>query len=360
MEVIKINKKITFIIGSMRRGGAERVISLLANHYAEKNWEVNILTLLNNKVQYKLHSNVNVIDFSSNLSRILMFPKWVYSIRKYFIENNPDKVVSFVARINIITLLSSLGLDLDIIISERNDPKSDGRSIIVKALTFILYRLARIVIFQTKSAKSYFPQYIQSNSLIISNPIEIKKSASDIKKKKIVSVGRLESQKNHKLLIDAFNIVHKSYPKYELYIYGEGILKGELLQQIENYNLLEKVFLKGNVSNIHEHISDAEMFVLSSDYEGLSNALLESMFMGIPSISTNCAGSNEVIINEENGLLVPIGEMEPLADAMIYLIENEELRRKISTNSIKLKENFKLDIIMDKWEIAIENRREEE
>lgn len=360
MEVIIIDKKITFMIGSMRRGGAERVISLLANFYAEKNWEVDIITLLNNKVQYNLHSNVNVIDFSSHQNRILSIPKWLYNIRKYFMKNKPDKVVSFVARINIITLLSTLGLDLDIVVSERNDPNSDGRSYIIDILTFILYKLANKVIFQTNRAKSYFPKNIQDNSLIITNPIQIKKDASFYKNKKIVSVGRLESQKNQKLLIKAFSIVSRSYPEYSLYIYGEGVLKEELLLQIENYNLEDKVYLPGNVVNIHEEISDAEMFVLSSDYEGLSNALLEAMLMGIPSISTNCAGSNEVIINGENGLLVPIGEEEPLAKAIITLIENEDLRVKLSNNTVKLKEEFSLDKIMYKWVKAIENRSEED
>lgn len=344
-------KKIAFIIGSMRRGGAERVISILANDYADRGWEVQIITLLDNRNDYVLKDSINVINITDNSkSRIQQLPIWLIELRRVFKKFDPDVIVSFIARINILSLISSLGLNKKVTISERNDPKSDGRTLIVKMATYILYPLSEAIVFQTNWARSCFPKYIQRKGVIIPNPVEIRVKATDKKENKIVAVGRLIEQKNHKLLINAFSKVLEVYPDYKLYIYGEGRLRNELTNQIKNLNLTNSIFLPGNVLNIHEKISDAKLFVLSSDYEGLSNALLEAMMMGIPCISTSCAGSNEIINDGENGLLVPIGSEEKLADAMELLILNQKLASQLSKEALKTSRVFDSKNIICKWE----------
>jgi len=329
------SKRIAFVIGSMGRGGAERVISILANFYASEGWTVDILTLLDDRNEYDLNKNIFVRPICiKGRSRITQLPNWLLSIRKYVNKKKPDVIVSFIARINIITIIACLGLKQRIIISERNDPSADGRSVLVKIATYMLYPLADHIVFQTKWAKSCFSKRIQKKSVIIPNPISVSVSASNEKKRKIVAVGRLIEQKNHTMLINAFKKVHDEYPEYKLYIYGEGKLRDTLTSQIQELGLTECVFLPGNVSNIHEEIADAEMFVLSSNYEGLSNALLEAMMMGLPCISTNCAGSNEVIKHEKNGLLVTIGSEEELSKAMKIIIQDPELAKRIRHNSL--------------------------
>ncbi|NPV51421.1 MAG: glycosyltransferase family 4 protein [Candidatus Methanofastidiosum sp.] len=348
-------KRIVFLIGSMGRGGAERVISILANSYAERGWKVDILMLLNSRCDYELNHNVNVIPIcNENKSRIRQLPNWISSIRKYVIENKPDRIVSFIARINIITILSCIGLKQRIIVSERNDPTADGRSIFVRLATHLLYPFVDCVVFQTKWAQSCFSKRIQNKSVIIPNPIHVTGLASNTKEKKIVAVGRLVEQKNHAMLIRAFKKVHDNYPEYKLYIYGEGKLRDALVKQIKELGLTNAVFLPGNVSNIHEKIADAEMFVLSSNYEGLSNALLEAMMMGLPCISTDCAGSNEVIQNGENGILVRVGSEEELIEAIKLLISDYNIRSKISEGAVKSSTNFNADIIVKKWQEIIE------
>lgn len=349
------NKRITFVIGNMQRDGAERVISILANYYCKKGWIVDIVTLLDCKCEYDLNENISLIPIcrkNKSYYRNIIF--WIKGIRKYVKSKKPERIVSFFARINILTLIACLGLKIRIIISERNDPAADGRSYFLRAATFIMYKFADGVVFQTLWAQSCFPKNIINKSSLIPNPIKVSACASEIKKKKIVSVGRLELQKNQSMLINAFNKIHDNYPEYTLHIYGEGKLRWTLTKQIQFLEIEEYVFLPGNVPDIHENIADAEMFVLSSDYEGLSNALLEAMMMGLPCISTDCAGSNEVIQNNVNGLLTPIGDADKLAECMKRLINDKEFSYKISKESQITSRKFHIDTVIRKWESIIE------
>lgn len=350
MTNVGMERRIAFVLGSMGRGGAERVVSLLANEFATQGWAVHILTLLDDRVDYELHDGVKVIPLcGGGRSRVQQLPHWIYRVRQHVRSTKPEVVVSFVARVNIVTLVACFGLRQRVIISERNDPAGDGRSLIVKFVTRLLYPMANCVVFQTRWAQSCFPKRIQRLSAIIPNPIRVHVESCRVDSKKIVSVGRLVEQKNHKLLIDAFSAVHERYPEYRLYIYGEGHLRQELEMQIRALGLSGTVFLPGVVPDVHSRIADAEMFVLSSDYEGLSNALLEAMMIGLPCISTDCAGSNEIIIHGENGLLVPVGDRVALAKAMITLIENPVLRLKVGDKSRDTVRRFNADEVLQEW-----------
>ncbi|MBY0158840.1 glycosyltransferase family 4 protein [Cytobacillus oceanisediminis] len=357
MQVTNSSNRIAFIIGSMGKGGAERVISILANRYASKGWEVDILMLLDDKCDYSLSNSINLIPIiKKGKSRFSQLPNWLSSIRKYVKNYKPNRIVSFVARINLITLLACLGLNQRILISERNDPAADGRSVFVRLSTYVLYSYSKAIVFQTKWAQSCFPKKIQKKGIIIPNPINVATGASKNKKKKLVSVGRLSEQKNQAMLIDAFAKVNEEHPEYQLFIYGEGHLRDLLSQQINELHLNDKVFLPGTVTNIHEVISDAEIFVLSSNYEGLSNALLEAMMMGLPCISTNCAGSNEIIKDEVNGLLIPIGDTERLTDTINKLITNKDFSSQLGNEAKTTAKMFDSKIVINKWENVIEQQ----
>lgn len=347
--------RISFVIGGMSRGGAERVISILANHYAQHGWQVDIIMMLLNKVEYQIDDRIHIIDMTQKTqNKIAGAPQWVMYFRKYVKETNPDIIVSFVARINIVVLLATLGMNKKIIISERNDPSMDGRSQFIAFATKILYSRAKKIVFQTRRAATHFPKKLQNNSVIIPNPISVDAVVSDKPKHKIVSVGRLAKQKNHQMLIDAFAEIVKKYPEYQLWIYGEGTLRSELEAYIQELQLQDKVFLPGNIPDIHQQISDAEMFVLPSNYEGLSNALLEAMMMGIPCISTTCAGSDEYINNGYNGLLVPIGDSRKMEVAIECLIEDDVFRYRIGKAGKRTVEQCDSQIVMRKWCKTIE------
>lgn len=351
-------KKITFILGSMARGGAERVISILSNYYAEKGYQTEIIVLLKNEVGYKLNETTKLIDFTGNKeSRLKRLPYWIKSIRGYVKENKPDVIVSFVARINLIVLHACKKLKSRVIVSERNDPKLDGRSIFVKLLTKKMYRRAEKVVFQTVRSKSYFKRL--TNGVIIPNPISVPVMATERKDGKIVAVGRLAAQKNQKMLISAFKKLSEKHDEAYLEIFGDGELKQSLMEQAERLGLSEKVTLMGNVLDVHERIKDASMFCLSSDYEGLSNALLEAMAIGIPCVSTNCAGADEYIEDGVNGFLVDVGDENTFAEKMIALYENKDMQEQFSQKSKQTSVEFSLGAVMNKWDEIIEEAANE-
>lgn len=345
---IEKSKKVCFIHVGMARDGAERVIAHLANNYAKQGYKVDIIMLLINICEYELHENIKVISYARpEKARFKNIWYWLKNIRNYVKKYKPNRIISFSMYINIFTLIACLGLKKNILISERNDPTSDGRNKIDIFLTKFLYRYADKIVFQTIRAQNSFSYSIKKKSKIIYNPIEVECYATSNKKNKIVTVGRLEKQKNQKLLIDAFSRINNN--EIILEIYGKGSLKKELYDYAVKLNIADRIIFKGNVNNVHECIKDAKVFVLSSDFEGLSNALLEAMMMGIPCISTRCAGSDEVIQNEKNGLLVELRDAENLAIAINRIIENPKLSKFLSENAKKTAINFKSSNVIKQW-----------
>lgn len=350
-------KSILFVTGSMAKGGAERVISILSDYYAKKGWKVKILMLIKKNVEYELNSNVDLLDFSRSKRGKFDTVRLVKEVKKYVKKNTPDAVVAFMGPIAIITWLACKGLHSRLIVSERIDPSMAHRKFIVKKLLNRVYAKSDCTVLQTRRAWNYFPASVKKNSVIIENPIRVQCYANENKSHRIVTAGRLTEQKNHKMLINAFEKIHMKYPEYKLEIYGEGPLRNELQQLIYAKELQSSVILAGSVSDLHVRMSDAEFFVLSSDYEGLSNALLEAMMMGLPCISTDCSGSDEAIQNGENGLLVPIGDTDKLAEAMLSLIENEALRIKLAKAAMQTSDKYKVDNIIQKWTEVIEGEK---
>ncbi len=348
----KSGNDILFVLNLMGRGGASRVISILANHYAKRGWNVSIL-LRRIDVAYPLDESIKIIEIGMRRKNHL---QWISSIRKYIKEHPNSIIVSFQSMMNIYSVIATRGKKVKLIISERNDIKLSSKRHIF-SIAKKLYPKADAIVFQSNKVMNYFNDDAKAKGHIILNPVSVTVSAKpDNKEKKIVNCGRLAPQKNQLLLIHTFSEVVKKYPDYNLYIYGEGKLRSTLISEIEKLGLRDKVFLPGNVADIHERISDAEVFVLSSDFEGLSNALLESMMMGLPCISTNCAGSDEIIVDGENGLLVPVNDMNSLYEAIIKLIENRELREKISRGAVLSSEQFKYENVISHWETVIDGQ----
>ncbi len=346
-------KRIAFIIGSMKRGGAERVISILANDYANKGWKTDIIMLLFGDVDYDLSPKIRLLDFSNKgTSRIKRLPYWFFSLRNYIKEYRPDVVLSFAARINIITMTSAFALGSNVIISERCDPRYDTRGNLARILSKLFYPKANKVIFQTEVEKEYYKGI--KNGIIIPNPINVSVYSSNNKEKKIVTAGRLDKQKNHRMLIQAFSYIAKDFPDYSLVIYGDGPLKDELLAQIRNVGLDNRVVIYDNIPDIHKKMSTSELFVMSSDFEGLSNSMLEAMMMGLPVISTDVSGAADYITNEENGLIVPTGDAGAMATAIRRMLSDDSFREKCGQNAKEVSRLVSKEVVLRKWHEALE------
>ena len=188
---------------------------------------------------------------------------------------------------------------------------------------------------------------------MIPNPVpqNLPEPYQGVRKKRIVSVARLEPQKNHRLLIEAFAEFLKDFPEYELHIFGIGELEEDLKAQVRELQLEDKIIFRGFSANVREEIIDSAMFVLSSDYEGISNSMIEALAMGVPVISTDCpvGGSRAYIENETSGLLVPVGDQAALCNAMKRIVADEKLAKKLSDNAVKIRETYALPKIADRF-----------
>ena len=347
--------KISFFIGGMRRGGAERVISILANDYCQRGWDVDIVLLLQNAVEYDLDSRIRIVDITKKAGGYLKnAPRWLGGIRKYLKERKPDRVVSFVGRINALVLTASVGMKLPIIISERNDPKHDGRGAFMQWYCNRIYHQAKAIVYQNEHEKSCFNKSLEQKGCIIPNPVSVaaEKTGSSIT---VATAGRLIEQKNQKVLVSAMAQVHKVYPDVKCRIYGEGNLRAPLQTQIEELGLQDVVSLEGNVKDIHQRLADCGIFALTSNFEGLSNALIEAMMVGLACITTDYPGARELITNGENGLVVPMNDADALAEAIIKLIENNNgCADTLAQQGKAFADRFRADVVLNQWHTVIE------
>lgn len=348
-------KEIMFVVTSMGRGGAERVVSILANHYASIGWKTHIVMLWYDYLDYKLDDRITIHKLSQKgKNQYLKIPILVLTLRKLIREISPTAVVSFIAQNNVISGFAVKGLDVRFIPSERIDPSTVQRNTLLKKLIDYTYEHSTLTVLQTKRAYNYFSPAIQKNSVVIYNPIDVSCSACEKREKSIVTAGRLEPEKNQQLLIKAFSKFSKNHPDYRLIIYGEGRLRQSLTELVDSLGISSLVDLPGNVSDIQEREAQAGMFVLSSDREGMSNALMEAMAIGLPCISTACSGSDELIEDGVNGILIPLRDENALVAAMNYYADNPEKANNIANESRQYSARFSVQSVIQKWESAIE------
>lgn len=342
--------KVVLVTAGMAGGGTERVIAVLANYLIEKKHAVTILMTSRDDVVYELHEDVRVVAIGkstggSPIKRV----KRILDLRQYFRQDKSQVIVSFGTETNLFSLLAHVGLKNKIIVSERNDPNQCG----YPHLRNLVYRMADRLIFQTEEARLCFPKKIAERGVVISNPLakNMVSGFTGERSHDIVAVGRLEPQKNHKMLLRAFALFHRKYPDYRLVLYGEGFLLEKLKALTGELCIADKVIFAGFAQEVEKKIQDAAMYVLSSDYEGISNSLMEAMALGLPVVSTDCpiGGSGLLITDKENGLLTPVGDAEAFAQAMGYIAENPERAAFMGKQAEYVKKEYSVESICQKW-----------
>ena len=350
MDAIK-GKKIVYFIGTLGNGGAERVVSILTRKLADMGEKVEIVLYYDSEPFYEIHPNVQItyVERETGSKNLLKNLIW---LRRYFIKN-ADLVISFLAQFNMIALAAVFAAGIPVIVADRNDPRHMPKQAPIRLARNLLYHLADLVVVQTQHNKEYFSKALQKKCRIIYNPVDLKEKQAlalrTEKKQRIVSVARLMKQKNQLMLIDAFAEVQKSFPDYILTIYGEGPFRDELQKRIEELGLVEQVELPGRVQNVFDSIADAELFVLSSDFEGMPNALIEAMCLGLPVISTRVSGASDLIENENNGLLTDVGDVKMLIRCMKRMLSDSELRKCCAEEAVKINQLLHTDYIVGQW-----------
>lgn len=343
---------ISFVIGSLRGGGAERVILNLAEKFVEAGHKTSILTITDNLCDYEVPEGVNTFFVKPPFSiRGLRLVSRMVALRNMSHRLENDVVISF-AGANVFVAFAFLGAKEKVILSERNDPQILPKGRMARKIRNISYKFADALVFQTNDAMKYFSYIDKTKKVIIKNPIgnNIPSNGNRVNEC-FINVGRLSEQKNQKLLIDAFAIVSQKYHDVRLKIYGKGPLETYLKHYIESKGLTDRVTLSGHSKILLEEIKNDRYFVLSSDYEGMSNALLEAMALNMTVISTDhpIGGAREVISNGENGILVPVKDVDALSEAMIMCLSDPEMADRMAISARYVKDELSLEKITRKW-----------
>jgi len=349
--------KISFVIGTMSSGGAERVISEMSNYWAKKGWDISIITIGVTKGQkdfYPLHSSIKRVNLSVKPSKFkINIPILLWKIRTFIKKDKPDIVISFITQSNIIMLLALIGIKVKKIISDRADPYQEKVGFLPKR---VIYPLCDTLVIQTDGVKKFYEKIPSLKVATIPNPISkptIEKSKSfNFNSPTIVAMGTLKKIKGFDILINAFANIHHKYPDWNLVVFGEGRDRLVLEELIEEHHLQNRFFLPGLIDNPRNTISDASIFVLSSLKEGFPNVLIEAMSVGLPCVSFDCNfGPSEIIDNNKNGILVETGNQKALQDALEKLINSKSLRDELGNRAKNDSMNkYYIDNIMKEWE----------
>lgn len=360
-------KKIVFHLNSLEQGGAERVVSNLANQLCREAYQVIVTTEWQGENEFALEENVRRVHVGllpsdekrSRISKVWRRHKY---LRDFLKKEKPDVVIAFAHKANYRALASTIGMKLPVIISVRTDPIGHYDALSDKIQIPLLFRRASGCVFQTEGQRDFFPEYVQQKSRIILNPVHDKYldvPTPESREKTVVQSGRLVDFKNQPMLISAFLKVHEKHPDYCLKIYGGDSGDGtrEILEKmIADHQAGEFVKLMGASDSLEKDLPNAAVYAFSSDWEGLPNALLEAMAMGLPIVATDCpcGGPRTVMTNEMDGLLVPIKDEEALAAGICRLIEDPELAGILGRNAREIRHRVNGQAIMGQWRNYIE------
>ena len=345
--------KIALFIGSLTGGGAERVTSNLANYLSNIKNDVTVITMSDCNKTYNLNNEVNHFKLlKSNERKNVVFDNILRykRLKQYVIEHQDIDcyIVMLPITIFMLTKLKKY-TNAKLIISERNNPKS--YKLYEKLIMKYAQRKCDGLVVQTQIIKDWYNiNNIEVIPNAINNEILINEERKNINNK-IVAVGRLNKQKNYPMMLKAFSVFSKKHPDYILEIYGQGKLEKSLKNLAKKLEISDKVFFKGYVKDVSAKIYNAKMFIMTSNFEGMPNALIEAMCLGLPCISTDCdgGGAKDLIQNMENGILIGKNDIKSLINSMEILSNNEMLANQIGLNAKKLIKVLNSNTIYKKW-----------
>ncbi|QRY68215.1 glycosyltransferase family 4 protein [Ensifer sp. PDNC004] len=352
--------RITIIVSALGAGGTEHVVSLVASHWARLGCAVTVITLEapTSAPYYRLDPRVAIerLDVpaqkAGKLRAAWLVARRLYRLRSTISRTRPDFVLSFLTRTNVLTLLATRGLRLPVIVSERNNPAVQPFGPFWKWLQLRLYPRAFALVTMTKGALDYFPPDVRRHGRVIANAINLptgwqKKRGNNV----LTAVGRLTEQKGFDLLLESFAKVASDHPEWKLVIWGEGEARKALEAQRDALGLAERVEMPGVTPKPGLWVETADLFVLSSRYEGWGIALLEAMAAGLPVVSYACDwGPTDMIAQGEDGILVENGNIDALATALSNLMADGPLRARLGANAEANVRRYDAEHILTQWD----------
>lgn len=354
---MKSVNKIVFIINVLEIGGAAKMIKCVADWSADWFQEVHMVSLFDNKLDEALNPNIvyHPLGIDINNNRFWRFQAAV-KLRKLVKEISPVIVCSFVSDVCVLARLSTLGLNIKFVSSERGNP--NNLSTLWKSLVSFAYQTSDACIFQLEQARDFFGKRVVDKSFVIPNVTEVKSlsSSTKVRKKTVVSAGRFVEEKRYDLLIRAFYEVNKVHPDYKLIIYGSGPLLPMYQNLVDKLGLQQSVTFPGYVSDVSVAIQNEGIFVLSSSSEGIPNSLIEALAAGVPTVSTDCTPGGPAFLTQsgQNGLLIPVNDVDAMSKAIIRIIESPELQEKLSKSGSKILSTLSSENIYKMWQSAFQ------
>jgi GalNAc-alpha-(1->4)-GalNAc-alpha-(1->3)-diNAcBac-PP-undecaprenol alpha-1,4-N-acetyl-D-galactosaminyltransferase len=355
--------KVAFVISTLEVGGAERVLALMANHWAGKGHDVSVLTFDDGRCEpfYTLDSGVRHVPLavageSGGLAQaIVRNAAAVRGIRRALRTLAPDVVVSFMDKTNVTTLIAAIGSGLPVIVAEHTDPWSYDIGSLWKALRRLSYPWARRIVVLNEHARQYFPPAYRERVLVMPNPIVVAPqdtpSPRPAGRRVVASMGRFTREKGFDLLLRAFAGIADAHPAWDLLVLGDGPLRPELESLRDSLGLRERIFMPGVSKNPHGVLRHADLYVAPSRIEGFPCALGEAMALGLAVIATEYhPGVRDLIRTPADGVLVPSDDADALAAAMADLMDDPQRRAGMGESAVAAIGRFGVDAIMTRWE----------
>jgi len=362
------HRNIVLVISSLAPGGSERVLARMANYWAGKGWRISLLTLDRDAPFYELEPSVNhialgVTGHSRNaMVGILKNVRRIRELRRAIKALGPDAVVSFGDQTNVLTLLATGGLKTPVIVAERVDPRLYSIGWMWERLRRWTYPFADRIVVQTGEAAKYFGDRPRRRVSVVPNPVVIPEGLLVEPARRrghcrvIIAMGRLTKQKGFDLLLQAFARIAGEHPDWNLTIIGDGEMRPALESQRGSLGLQGRIEFTGIVKKPGAFFGSADVFVLSSRFEGFPNALCEAMACGLPAVSFDCpSGPAEIIRDGIDGILVPDGDVGALASAMDRLMSDEAERKRLASRASEVVSRFSLERIMGLWEELLDH-----
>ena len=346
--------KVVFLKKNLEYGGSSKMMAFVANTIAKEGHDVTMVLYDGSKVLQPLHKNIKVWTKNIECTGATKHFKMISRLKKVIAEISPDIIVSFLCFPNLYATIIGRMLRIPVIISERGNPY------VLKGfkdrILYSIFNFANGAVFQTEGARAYFSKGLQKRATVIANPVVKRKGLTmydtNIDNHIISHIARYENkQKRQDLAILAMHEVLKRYPDAKLKVYGEGDDLPMLQGIVKEENLTENVQFLGRTENPEREMISSEVFILTSDYEGIPNTIIEAMSVGMPVVTTDCdpGGARLLIESGVNGFVVPKNNPVAIAEKIIELFSIKDLREKFSNEASKITERFSEEKIAKQW-----------
>lgn len=355
---------IVMLISALRMGGSERVLVNLAEYFLNHGWAVTMVTQYKDQKEYpldrrakRIFSDIEGEEISGN--RLVDFIRRFRKLRMIWKRESPDIILSFIGKNNIMAILTSRFLGIPVAVSVRGEPSEEYYNSVLRQLAKILFARADGVILQTKRCQDFFPMKVRKRSVILRNPVNtvfFKERYEGEREKTIVSVGRVDANKNHEMLVKAFAEIAEEFSEYKLIVYGEGDCRDKLKKQAQELGLKERILFPGSVRHVEDAIYKARVFVLPSNTEGVPNTLVEAMLMGLTVISTDCpcGGPAALIKNGVNGLLTPVGDVRSMKENLCLVLHDQKMADRLGISAAEIAEDYRPESVYGSWQDFLE------